>query len=103
MNHFAAYSIPVPGGFWGMCWFAQNAQPWPIMQGDRPRVFTVQSAAIIAAQDAVIKHINGTMRRDGDTIAAGRADAAFPTLKPFTRAKGSGRLTLVEKRKEARV
>lgn len=75
MNHFAAYSVPVPGGFWGMCRFAQNARPWPIMDGDRPKVFPVQSAAIIAAQDQVIKHINGTMRRDGERITAAKSQA----------------------------
>jgi hypothetical protein len=75
MNHFAAYSVPVPGGFWAMCRFAQNARPWPIMDGDRPKIFAVRSAAIIAAQDHVIKHINGTMRRDGEKIDAAKCKA----------------------------
>lgn len=75
MNCFAAYSVPVNGGFWAMCRYAHNAKPWPIMDGDRPKVFAVQSAAIIAAQDAVIKHINGTMRRDGAKVEALKASA----------------------------
>lgn len=75
MNHFAAYATPVPGGFWGMCRYAHNSKPWPIMDGDKPKVFTVQSAAIIAAQDAVIKHINGTMRRDGERVQSLKAAA----------------------------
>jgi hypothetical protein len=75
MNHFAAYAVPVPAGFWAMCRFAHNAKPWPILDGDKPKVFTVRSAAIIAAQDQVIKHINGTMVRDGERIEAGRCKA----------------------------
>lgn len=92
MNHFAAYSIEVPGGFWAMCRFAQNGKPWPIMDGERPKVFTVRSAAIIAAQDHVIKHINGTMRRDGDRITALRATAE----KLFM---GGGKVIPVEQRR----
>lgn len=97
MNHFAAYTKPVPGGHWAMCRFAQNAQPWPILEGDKPKVFPVQAEALIAAQGHVIKHINGTMRRDGETIATSKADAAFPGLKPFVKAKGSNKRTIVEK------
>jgi hypothetical protein len=80
-----------------MCRFAQNAQPWPILEGDKPKVFPVQAEALIAAQGHVIKHINGTMRRDGETIATSKADAAFPNLKPFVKAKGSNKRTIVEK------
>ncbi|MDH7801297.1 MULTISPECIES: hypothetical protein [unclassified Rhizobium] len=97
MNHFAAYTKPVPGGHWAMCRFAQNAQPWPILEGDKPKVFPVQADALIAAQGHVIKHINGTMRRDGETIkAVSDADAHF-NLKPFVKAKGSNKRTIVEK------
>lgn len=97
MNHFAAYTKPVPGGHWAMCRFAQNAQPWPILEGDKPKVFSVQTEALIAAQGHVIKHINGTMRRDGETIkAVSDADAHF-NLQPFVKAKGSNKRTIVEK------
>jgi hypothetical protein len=97
MNHFAAYTKSVPGGHWAMCRFAQNAQPWPILEGDKPKVFQVQTEALIAAQGHVIKHINGTMRRDGETIkAVSDADAHF-NLKPFVKAKGSNKRTIVEK------
>lgn len=98
MNHYAAYPVPVPGGYWGMCRFAENAQPWPIMDGDKPKVFPTEIKARCAAQAHVIKHINGTMRRDGEVLkAANDADALF-NLKPFTRNK-SGRIALVERRK----
>ncbi len=100
MNHFSAYSVPVPGGFWGMCRYAHNANPWPIMDGDKPKVFAVQSAAIIAAQDAVIKHINGTMRRDGVKCEA--AKAAADRLFGKTRQRGSSRLTVVEYKEASR-
>lgn len=97
MNHFAAYTKPVPGGHWAMCRFAQNAQSWPILEGDKPKVFPVQAEALIAAQGHVIKHINGTMRRDGETLkAVSEADAHF-NLKPFVKAKGSNKRTIVEK------
>ncbi len=97
MNHFAAYTKPVPGGHWAMCRFAQNAQPWPILEGDKPKVFPTMKDALIAAQGHVIKHINGTMRRDGEVIkAVSEADAHFK-LKPFVKAKGSNKRTIVEK------
>lgn len=96
MNHFAAYTKPVPGGHWAMCRFAQNAQPWPILDGDKPKVFSAQVDALIAAQGHVINHINGTMRRDGETIkAVSDADAHF-NLQPFVKAKGSQKRTIVE-------
>ena len=96
MNHFAAYTVPVPGGHWAMCRFAQNAQPWPIMNGDKPMIYPTVTEALIVAQKKVIDHINGTMRRDGETIkAVSDADAHF-NLKPFVKAKGSNKRTIVE-------
>ena len=75
MNHFAAYSVPVPGGHWAMCRFAQNAKPWPIMDGDKPKVFPAQTDAVIAAQAHVIQHVNGTMVRAGDRCQAAKSAA----------------------------
>lgn len=80
-----------------MCRFAQNAQPWPILDGDKPKVFPREADALIAAQGNVIKHVNGTMRRDGETIAMCKADEAFPGLKPYVRSKG-GKQVLVERK-----
>lgn len=96
MNHIAAYPVPVPGGFRAMVRLSHKAQPWPLMDGDRPAIFPTFDKAKIAAQDHVIKHINGTLRRDGDTLCAGEADAAFPTLKPFVRK--NGRVVPVERK-----
>lgn len=97
MNHFAAYTKPVPGGHWAMCRFAQNAKPWPILEHEKPKVFTKDTDALIAAQRLVIDHINGTMRRDGETIQISNADAHFK-LKPFVKAKGSQKRTVVERK-----
>lgn len=97
MNHFAAYTVPVPGGHWAMCRFSHNAKPWPILDGDKPKVFPRETDALIAAQGNVIKHINGTMRRDGETIAICKADSAFPGLDPFVRNK-AGKQVLVERK-----
>ncbi|MCL6653506.1 hypothetical protein A6R70_14530 [Agrobacterium rubi] len=99
MNHFAAYSVPVPGGHWAMCRFAQNAQPWPILDGDKPLIFPTDTAALIAAQAHVIKHINGTMRRDGAVLEArSKADAIF-NLPGSVKAKGREKRTEVERRR----
>lgn len=97
MNCIAAYPVPVPGGFRAMVRLSHKAQPWPLMNGDTPRIYPTFDAAKIAAMEHVIKHINGTMRRDGETIATSKADAAFPGLKPFVKAKGSNKRTIVEK------
>ncbi|WP_320196241.1 hypothetical protein RMR10_004560 [Agrobacterium rosae] len=99
MNHFAAYTVPVPGGHWAMCRFAQNAQPWPILDGDKPLIFTTAKDALIAAQGHVIKHINGTMRRDGAVLEArSKADELF-NLPRSVKAKGREKRTEVERRR----
>ncbi len=99
MNHFAAYSVPVPGGHWAMCRFAQNAQPWPILDGDKPQVYPTAAQALIAAQGHVIKHINGTMRRDGAVLEArSKADELF-NLPRSIKAKGREKRTEVERRR----
>lgn len=97
MNCIAAYPVPVPGGYRAMVRLSHKAQPWPLMNGDAPRIYPTFDAAKIAAMEHVIKHINGTMRRDGETIKTiSDADAHFK-LKPFVKAKGSNKRTIVEK------
>ncbi len=97
MNCIAAYPVPVPGGYRAMVRLSHKAKPWPLMTGDVPTIYPTSDAALIAAQGHVIKHINGTMRRDGETIkAVSDADAHF-NLKPFVKAKGSNKRTIVEK------
>lgn len=75
MNHIAAYPIPVPGGYRAMVRLSHKAQPWPIMDGDRPAIFPTWDKAKIAAQEHVINHINGTMRRDGVRCEVAKAAA----------------------------
>lgn len=101
MNHIAAYPVPVPGGFKAMVRLSHKAQPWPLMEGDRPAIYPTWDAAKIAAQEHVIDHINGTMRRDGETIAVSKAEAVFNGLKPFIRQRVSNRRTKVERRERA--
>jgi hypothetical protein len=68
------------------------------MEDEKPKVFPTKSDALIAAQGHVIKHINGTMRRDGETIQMSKADAHF-NLKPWVKAKGSEKRTEVDRRR----
>lgn len=88
-------------GFWAMVRLAQNGQPWPLMAAGKPKVFTYQTDALIAAQAHVIKHINGTMRRDGETISSAKADAAFPSLKPFVKQRGKTGMVEVKRKERA--
>lgn len=75
MNHIAAYPVPVPRGFHAMVRLSHKAQPWPLMEGDAPRVYPTSDAARIAAQAHVIAHINGTLVRDGERCAPLKAAA----------------------------
>lgn len=97
MNCIAAYPVPVPGGFRAMVRLSHKAQPWPLMEGDAPRIYPTFDSAKIAAMEHVIKHINGTLRRDGETIAICKADAAFPGLDPFVRNKAGKRVPVERK------
>jgi hypothetical protein len=91
MNCFAAYAVPVPRGYHAMCRFAQNARPWPILEDGKPKVFPIKAEALIAAQAHVIEHINGTMRRDGETLSSARSDAE----KLF---RGGGKVIPIERK-----
>jgi len=82
-----------------MCRFAQNAQPWPILDGDKPLIYPSAAQALIAAQGHVIQHINGTMRRDGAVLEArSKADELF-NLPRSVKAKGREKRTEVERRR----
>lgn len=97
MNCIAAYPVPVPGGFRAMVRLSHKAQPWPLMSGEVPTIYPTFDAAKIAAMEHVIKHINGTLRRDGETIAICKADSAFPGLDPFVRNKAGKRVPVERK------
>lgn len=97
MNCLAAYAVPVPRGYHAMCRFSHNARPWPILEDGKPKVFPDRSQALIAAQAHVIEHINGTMRRDGETLSSSaRSDAE----KLF---RGGGKVIPVERKSGRKV
>ena len=75
MNHLDAFTMPVPGGHVAMCRFSHNAEAWPVLEDDAPKVFAVKKDALIAAQAHVIQHINGTMRRSGTKCSAAKIAA----------------------------
>ena len=54
---------------------SHKAQPWPVMDGDKPAIYPTFDKAKIAAQEHVIEHINGTMRRDGVKCEAAKVAA----------------------------
>lgn len=95
MNCIAAYAVPVPLGYHAMCRFSHNAKPWPIMEGEKPKVYPDRTEALIAAQAHVIEHINGTMRRDGVTLSTAMSEAEA-LFKPILR-KAGRKPVLVEK------
>jgi hypothetical protein len=98
LNHYAAYPVPVPGGYWGMIRLAQDGQPWPIMDGDKPRVYPTELKARCAAQAHVIQRINGTMRRDGEVLqTANDADKLF-NLPSTIKQRGKQRRIAVERK-----
>ncbi|TQX91293.1 hypothetical protein EQW76_00710 [Rhizobium sp. rho-13.1] len=92
MNVLEAYATPCVGGYHGMVRYSHKAQAWPVMRGEQPIVFKVESAAIIAAQDQLIRHINGTLRSSGFKMDAAKASAE----KLFTRQRGSSKTTAIE-------
>lgn len=98
MNVIAAYTKPVPLGYHAMCRFAQNAKPWPIMDGDKPKVFPDHATALIAAQQHVIEHINGTYRRDGETLPTAKSEAE----KQFGAIFMKGRVIPIERKERVK-
>ncbi|NTE87222.1 hypothetical protein [Agrobacterium rubi] len=100
MNCIAAYPVPVPGGYRAMVRLSHKAQPWPLMNGEAPTIYPTFDAAKIAAMEHVIKHINGTMRRDGAILEArSKADALF-NLNPTIKQRGKQRPITVERREK---
>lgn len=61
--------------------------------------FSTELAAEVAAWRVLYSVEQRVMRRDGALVFAARsaADAAFPGLQPTVKAKGSNKLTIVEK------
>ncbi len=98
MNEFSIGAHPVPGGF--IAWFRKvhKASNEVIKEkGGRPKIYPTRDAATAAAGQAIVAYINGSLLRDGEKLQATcKADALF-TLKPFVRARGKERRTVVER------
>ncbi|WEX10313.1 hypothetical protein [Chelativorans sp. AA-79] len=92
MNHFAGYTRAVPGGWWAMLRFAEDARPAPILgKGARPIVFASELEAQKAVTSHLLAYFNGDLRRHGEIAANPKAAA-----ETFFR---KGRRIEVEKRR----
>lgn len=100
MNEFAIGAQPVATGFYA--WFRKvHKCENEILKGKggHPIVYPTKAEAKAAAGDAIVAYINGSLVRDGALLqASSQADAAFPNLKPFVKAKGSQKRTIVERK-----
>lgn len=98
MNEIAAYARPVPRGFWGMIRLHRDAKPKPLMaRGGSPIVYACEADALRAVLANLCSYMNSPMYRDGAMVeAVSEADSHF-NLKPFVKAKGSQRRTVVER------
>ncbi|MDP9809377.1 hypothetical protein J2W42_002225 [Rhizobium tibeticum] len=98
MNEFQIGAQAVPGGY--IAWFRKvhKASNEVIKEkGGRPKIYPTKDAATAAAGQAIVAYINGSLLRDGETLqASNTADALF-NLKPFVRARGKERRTIVER------
>ena len=100
MNEFSIGAQPFAGGF--IAWFRKvHRCDNEILKGKggHPIVYPTRAEAKAAAGEAIVAYINGSLVRDGAKLeASSKADQLFADLKPFTRQKGSQRLTLVERK-----
>lgn len=76
-NHFHAKAVFEHGVWRAMVRYVHKASYWPVMDGDRPASFETREAAEIAALREQERHINGTLRRDGERLQARNAAEAL--------------------------
>lgn len=99
-NKYAAYVQEVPGGYRAMIRVCREAKPNPVMdKGDKPKIYPTRAAALTELLSHVVGFMNGRPIRGehfNDEPAISDADAHF-NLKPFVKAKGSNKRTIVEK------
>lgn len=101
MNHFAAYTQQVPGGFWVMLRFARDGRPKPVMgEGDKPIIYPTKLEATERALQDLLAYMNSEYLRCGETAstAKSKAEALFPTLKPIRK---NGKVIPVERKVRA--
>lgn len=93
---------PVAGGF--IAWFRKvhrTSNEIIKEKGGLSKIYPTREAAKAAAGEAILAYINGHLVRDGETLqASSKADALFSNLRPWVRARGKERRTVVERRVE---
>ena len=80
--------------------FPKDCKPRPVLgEGGAPLRFDSELDAVKAVNKHLVRYMNGpAYRRDGEVIkAVSEADAHFK-LKPFVKAKGSQKRTVVERK-----
>lgn len=99
MNEHAGYAIERGGKWWAMLRFPKDGQPKPVLgEGGAPIRFDTELEALKTVNKHLVGYMNGPdYRRDGETIAICKADAAFPGLDPFVRNKGGRQVTVERK------
>lgn len=102
MNHYAIGTQRCGAGWRAMVRSAASADFRPVTGADgRPLQFACRLSAKAAAADAVLRLVNGTMRRGGETIAANGGSARRRAEAVFR--QGGGRADgAPEERKESR-
>jgi hypothetical protein len=79
MNCFDAATRRHGDKWQGLAQYVHKGDFWPLMDGDKPKLFETQQDALIAAQQAVIRHMNSTITGCGEraTLARSKAEALF--------------------------
>lgn len=75
MNHFAAATRRQGSQWLALARYVHRGDFWPVMEGDGPKLFNTHQDARIAALEAVLKHVNGTMVASGERVSAARCKA----------------------------
>ena len=75
MNHCAAVTRRCGDKWHGLARYVHRGEFWPVMDGDEPKRFNTREAALIAAQDAVIRHMNTTITGSGERLTLARCNA----------------------------
>lgn len=103
MNEFSIGAQPVAGGYLAFFRKVHKSENEILKsKGGHPTIYPTRAEAKAAAGEALVAYINGNLVRDGVKLeATSKADQVFAGLKPFTRAKGSERLTVVERKGRA--
>lgn len=99
MNEHAGYAVERGGKWWAMLRFPKDGKPKPVLgKCGAPIRFDTELEALKTVNKHLVGYMNGPeYRRDGETIQMSKADAHFK-LKPYVKAKGSQKRTVVERK-----